>query len=358
MKVLVVAGARPNFMKVAPILKELELRGIENLLVHTGQHYDPLLSDVFFSDLAMKQPDYSLDVGSGSHAYQTARVMEAFESLVEEVSPDVVIVVGDVNSTLGCALVGAKAPCTVAHVEAGLRSRDWAMPEEVNRVAVDHVSDYLFAPSPDAVDNLKNEGLGDKSYLVGNVMVDTLLSSLPLVEKSTIMEKLGLVGDSYALVTLHRPSNVDDPDTLGTLLEALENIAQACKVVFPIHPRTLSKLENKTISPNIITTEPVGYLDCIALEKHAKVVLTDSGGIQEETTVLGTPCLTLRESTERPITVSEGTNQVVGTDVNIIVEKSLEIIKNGYLKRSPALWDGKASERIVNILVSKWDTRY
>jgi UDP-N-acetylglucosamine 2-epimerase (non-hydrolysing) len=352
MRFLCAAGARPNFMKVKPVLDALEARGQDTILVHTGQHYDPNLSDVFFEDLGLSQPDFHLGVGSGTQAEQTGGVMTALEPLMEKLEPDVVVVVGDVNSTLGCALVGAKSAARLAHVEAGLRSRDWTMPEEINRVVTDRVSDYLFAPSRDAVDNLRAEGFADdRIHLVGNVMVDTLLANVERASKRPIVEELQLARKAFGLVTLHRPSNVDDPAILGGLLEALGRIASQLPVVFPVHPRARERIEAG--APNgVIVTEPLGYLDFIALEAQAAIVLTDSGGVQEETTMLGVPCLTLRESTERPITVTEGTNQVVGRDPQRIVEAALTVLRDGVPQRKPALWDGKAAERIADVLVA------
>lgn len=329
----------------------LEARGVEVVLVHTGQHYDEAMSDVFFAELGLRAPDRSLGVGSGSHATQTARILAAFEPVVADVGPEVVAVVGDVNSTLACALVGAKAGCLVAHVEAGLRSRDWAMPEEVNRVVADRVSDYLFAPSDDAAANLAAEGYRpDQIHLVGNVMIDTLLANVDRAADRPVLASLGLEAGDYALVTLHRPSNVDDPAVLGRLLGALGELSEGCPVVFPVHPRTASRLDGLEVAPGIRVVPPAGYLDFIALEASARMVLTDSGGVQEETTALGVACLTLRDTTERPVTVDEGTNRVVGTDPGTIVAAAREILERGVLARRPALWDGRAGERIAAVL--------
>lgn len=339
-------------MKVKPVLGALEERGAATTLVHTGQHYDPLMSDVFFEELDIRPPDRSLGVGGGTHAQQTARIMTAFEDLLPEEDPDVVVVVGDVNSTLACALVTAKSGRLLAHVEAGLRSRDWTMPEEVNRVVTDRLSDYLFAPSADAVENLRAEGYrDDQIHLAGNVMVDTLLSNLDRARARPIGAELGVPAGGYALMTLHRPSNVDDPATLGGIVRAVGDIARRVPVVFPVHPRTRANLGGLDLPAGLRLIEPVGYLDFIALEAGARMVLTDSGGIQEETTVLGIPCLTLRQSTERPITVDEGTNRVVGVEPDAIVAAATEVLEKGVEPRRPALWDGKAGGRIAEAIL-------
>ncbi len=349
-RVVCVAAARPNFIKVKPVADALSARNVDVVLVHTGQHYDERMSDVFFADIGLAAPDHHLGVGSGSHAEQVGRVMIAFEQVVLEENPDIVVVVGDVNSTLACALAATKVGFPVAHVEAGLRSRDWSMPEEINRVVTDRVSRFLFAPSPDAVDNLRSEGYpADRIHLVGNVMIDTLLANLERARRQTIVSDLALQPNGYGLVTLHRPSNVDDPSMLGRLMHALGEIAEGLPLVFPVHPRTRERLHGE-VSTGIQLTDPVGYLDFIALEASARVVLTDSGGIQEETTVLGVPCLTLRENTERPITVTEGTNTVVGVDPTRIVSTARAVIRDGVLRRSPELWDGRAGERIAAVL--------
>lgn len=351
-RVLCVAGARPNFMKVKPVLDALEDRGVEVRLVHTGQHYDEAMNDVFFRDLGLREPDHHLGAGSGTHAEQTARVMVAFETLVGEVRPDVVVVVGDVNSTLACSLVGAKAGCVVVHVEAGLRSRDWAMPEEVNRIVTDRVSDLLFAPSPDAVDNLRAEGYHeDQIHLVGNVMIDTLYANLDRAVRSDALDRYGVSAGGYGLVTLHRPSNVDSPDTLQPLLSALGVVARELPLILPVHPRTGARLESVGVPEGLRLVPPAGYLDFIALQAGARLVLTDSGGIQEETTALGVPCLTLRENTERPITVTEGTNELVGRDPDRIVSAALRVLSDPPAKRTPQLWDGKAGARIADALL-------
>lgn len=353
MRVLCVAGARPNFMKVKPVMDALAARGADVVLVHTGQHYDVTMSEVFFDELGIRRPDHYLGVGSGTHAEQTGRVMMAFEAVAREVAPDVVVVVGDVNSTPACAVVAAKGGSLVAHVEAGLRSRDWSMPEEVNRVVTDRVSDYLLAPSPDAVANLEAEGYRpDQVHLVGNVMVDTLLANVVRARDRPVLAELGLEPKGYALVTLHRPANVDHPATLEGLLSALGDIAARCPVVFPAHPRTSEGVARLGVPSGVRLLEPLGYLDFIALEDAAAVVLTDSGGVQEETTVLGVPCLTVRDNTERPITVSEGTNRVVGRDPDRLAAEAHLVLREGVAKRRPALWDGKAAARIADVVIS------
>lgn len=349
-----VTGARPNFMKVKPVIDGLERRGVACLLVHTGQHYDREMSEVFFDELGIRPPDHWLGVGSGSHATQTARVMTAVEPLLSELVPDVVVVVGDVNSTMAAALVAAKAPTRLAHVEAGLRSRDWTMPEEVNRVVTDRVSDFLFAPSPDAVDNLRSEGFCDRQiHLVGNVMVDTLLANVERARARPILGTLQLSPAAYGLVTLHRPANVDDLETLERIMAALGEVALQCPLILPVHPRARPHLDKVDIPDGVVLTEALGYLDFLALEMAARLVLTDSGGVQEETTVLGVPCLTLRDNTERPITVTEGTNTVVGRDPKRIVPAALKVLAEGVPARRPSLWDGRAGQRIADILIRR-----
>ncbi len=351
MHVLLVAGARPNFMKVAPVLAATVARGARATLVHTGQHYDEAMSGVFFAELGLPTPDHALAVGPGTHAEQTARAMTAFEPLLAIAEPDVVVVFGDVNSTLACAIVAAKHGAAVAHVEAGLRSRDWTMPEEVNRVVVDRVSDQLFATSADAADNLRAEGYGgERIHLVGNVMVDTLLTHLPAARGGPTLARLGLTAGGYGLVTLHRPANVDDEVVLARLLDALGTVAAACPLVFPAHPRTAARLRGR-LPTGITLLPPAGYRDFIALQAGARLVLTDSGGVQEETTVLGVPCLTLRDTTERPVTVTEGTNVLVGRDPDRIVAAARAALADPPAPRRPALWDGRAGERIAEILI-------
>jgi UDP-N-acetylglucosamine 2-epimerase (non-hydrolysing) len=355
--VICVAGARPNFMKVKPVMDALEQRGARVTLVHTGQHYDAAMSEVFFTELGLRRPDHFLGAGSGTHAVQTSRVMTAFEPLAAELAPDAVVVSGDVNSTLACALVAAKAQIPLAHVEAGLRSRDRSMPEEINRIVTDRISDYLFAPSEDAVDNLCAEGFGPAQvHLVGNIMVDTLLANADRAAAAApaVLAGLGLEPGRYGLVTLHRPANVDDPAVLSALLLALAEVSRDCPLVLPAHPRVDGRLHGAGLPASVRIIPPLGYLDFIALEASARLVLTDSGGVQEETTVLGVPCLTLRDSTERPITVTEGTNRLVGRDPDRIVAAALEVMAAASppAPRRPALWDGQAGRRIAAVLVA------
>jgi UDP-N-acetylglucosamine 2-epimerase (non-hydrolysing) len=352
-RIVCVAAARPNYMKIKPVMDALEARGAEVVLVHTGQHYDRQMNDVFFEELGIRPPDHALGTGSGSHAEMTARVMTAFEPLLAALAPDVLVVVGDVNSTLACALVAAKAGVLVAHVEAGLRSRDWGMPEEVNRVVVDRVSDYLLAPSADAVDNLRAERYReDQIHLVGNVMIDTLLANRDRAKRSFLLAEHGLTPGGYGLATLHRPANVDDPAVLAGLLRGLGEVARFCPLVLPAHPRAAERLRAAGVPEGITLVPPAGYLDFIALQAHARMVLTDSGGVQEETTVLGVPCLTLRENTERPITVTEGTNTLVGRDPEKIALMARQVFDEPPAPRRPALWDGRAGVRIAETLLS------
>jgi len=354
-----VVGARPNFMKVAPVMRALAARGADQRLVHTGQHYDARMSEVFFQDLGLREPDVHLGVGSGSHAEQTARVMIAFErSLAELPGVDWVLVPGDVNSTIAAALVAAKRGVKVAHLEAGLRSGDRTMPEELNRIVTDHLSDLLLTPSSDGDRNLAREGIpGERVVQVGNVMIDSLVASLPAARARRIPESLGLAPGGYAVVTLHRPSNVDEPETLARLLGALAEIAAELPVVFPVHPRTRARLADPALADaaaRLTAVEPLGYLDFLSLTSTARLVLTDSGGLQEETTALGVPCLTLRENTERPITVEEGTNEVVGTDpARILAATRAALSGSGKRGRTPALWDGKAGERVAETLLAR-----
>jgi UDP-N-acetylglucosamine 2-epimerase (non-hydrolysing) len=359
LKVINVVGARPNFMKVAPIVEAMKRRELEftPLVVHTGQHYDAAMSDSFFHDLELPQPDVYLGVGSASHAAQTAAVMERFEPVLIKEKPDWVIVVGDVNSTLACALVCAKLGVKVAHVEAGLRSRDRTMPEEINRLLTDQIADLLFTPSEDAGDNLRAEGIApERIRFVGNIMIDSLLKHLPRAKSSTVRQDLQL--NEYAVLTLHRPSNVDDPETLKGILDALEEIANRIPVVFPAHPRTLKMMTEFGFADRLVNAnglrliDPLGYLDFLSLYSGARVVLTDSGGIQEETTVLGIPCVTLRETTERPITVELGTNTIAGTDPQRIVEVAFAALDRllDETTRVPPLWDGHTAKRILNAL--------
>lgn len=362
MRALVVAGARPNFMKVAPILRELGRSGDEGILVHTGQHYDQQMSDTFFADLGIQTPDFHLGVGSASQAVQTARLMESFEPVLLETQPDWLVVVGDVNSTLAAALVTVKlqelTSTRIAHVEAGLRSRDWRMPEEVNRVLTDRLSDLLLTPSRDARSNLLREGIAEERIVfVGNVMIDTLLHALPAAAELAMPTRLGVDAGDYAVVTLHRPSNVDRRDTLEPIVHALDRIAARMPVLLPLHPRTRKSIEAAGLWPaldRIQVLEPLGYIEMLSLTRSAAVVLTDSGGLQEETTVLGVPCVTLREATERPITVTEGTNRLVEwpiTAVGVLAAVDAGVSRrNGAEARRPEGWDGRSAERIVNAL--------
>lgn len=357
MKLLAVVGARPNFMKIAPLIWELNRRpGISACLVHTGQHYDERMSQLFFDQLKIPKPDFNLQVGSASHAVQTAEVMRRFEPIVIEQRPDAVIVVGDVNSTLACALTAVKLNVRVAHVEAGLRSFDRTMPEEINRILTDAISEWLFVSERSGIEHLRREGIADERvHFVGNTMIDTLLACREQSESSAILEQLQVADRGYAVLTLHRPANVDDPKVFGELLTAIERLQRELPVVFPVHPRTRKALSNghHRSMPNLKLTDPLGYLDFLKLLSRACVVLTDSGGIQEETTVLGVPCLTLRSNTERPVTTQQGTNVLVGMDAGRIVETGLTAIAAGPgAQRVPELWDGHAAERIVDILQS------
>jgi UDP-N-acetylglucosamine 2-epimerase (non-hydrolysing) len=353
LRIICVAGARPNYMKIKPVMDALEARGAEVVLVHTGQHYDEAMNDVFFRDLGIRSPDRYLGAGSGSQAEQTARIMLAFEPVVADLAPDAVVVVGDVTSTVACGLVAAKAGTLLAHVEAGLRSRDWSMPEEVNRVVVDRLSDYLLAPSQDAVDNLRAEGYReDQVHLVGNVMIDTLFANRERALASGALEQLGLTAGGYGLVTLHRPANVDSPEALAPLVGALTKVSEELPLILPAHPRAATALRDLVTTDRIRLIPPAGYLDFVALQAGARIVLTDSGGVQEETTALGVPCVTLRDNTERPITVSEGTNVLAGLDPARIVEVAQRVLADPPAPRRPALWDGHAGERIAEVLLS------
>jgi UDP-N-acetylglucosamine 2-epimerase (non-hydrolysing) len=371
-KILCVAGARPNFMKIAPLLRAFRARLelFDARLVHTGQHYDDRLSKIFFEDLAIPRPDLELEVGSGTHAHQTAEIMRRFEPVLEREQPQAVLVVGDVNSTIACAAVSAKhfvpqpfryrgrlrrRPIMI-HVEAGLRSFDDDMPEEINRRLTDAISDLLYVSDPAGVDNLRREGVADERVVfVGNVMIDTLLAAKDRAMSSPVLQTLGIDERSYALCTLHRPSNVDDPAALGALLATLDEIARArsLRIVFPVHPRTRQRLAQAGLQPDPsrwLLCDPLGYLDFMRLQASARLVLTDSGGVQEETTVLGVPCVTLRENTERPCTISEGTNFLAGTEraaVMKAVEQALAMKVDG---RVPRLWDGRSAERIADHL--------
>ena len=350
MKIFHVIGARPNFMKVAPVHSALVSRdGIHQVLVHTGQHYDTFMSDIFFQQLGIPDPEYNLNVGSASHTRQTAEVMLRLEPVLIDTKPDIVLVYGDVNSTVAAALVCSKLLIPLGHVEAGLRSFDRTMPEEINRVLTDRIADYLFTPSIDGDENLIHEGIASgKMHLVGNVMIDTLVRLLPHVGPNRYAEK------SYALVTLHRPSNVDDPLELTRILEALNEIASEIEIIFPVHPRThqmIRQLTDIKFAPKLHLVDPVGYVEFLGLQRKAAFVITDSGGVQEETTFLGVPCLTVRENTERPVTVDLGSNVLVGKDMHRLRMEAKKILSGDIKKSSiPPLWDGKAGERIAKIL--------
>jgi len=360
LRVINVVGARPNFMKIAPVIDEMRRRSdrIEPLLVHTGQHYDESMSDAFFADLQIPRPDINLEVGSGTHSEQIARVMLAFEQVLLAHPADWVVVVGDVNSTMAAAIVAARMLVPVAHVEAGLRSRDRTMPEEINRLVTDALANLLLTPSRDANENLIREGIEPgKIRFVGNVMIDTLFRSLDRARGSKILERLKLEPGQFCAMTLHRPSNVDDKATLSGILNALESIGARLPIVFPVHPRTRERLQQFELSERVrkqtslVLTEPLGYLDFLKLYSNSRLVLTDSGGIQEETTALGIPCLTLRENTERPITVTEGTNRVVGNNPENIKREALAALDRGAASpRMPELWDGNAAVRIVDAI--------
>jgi len=382
MKIILVVGARPNFMKIAPIIEAIKEhnrssdRPLEYLLVHTGQHYDEKMSKLFFDELEIPKPDIDLGVGSASHAEQTAEIIKRFEGVCTREDPTHILVVGDVNSTIACALVASKMNIGIIHVEAGLRSFDRSMPEEINRVLTDAISDILFTTEKSAEENLLREGIGgEKIFFVGNVMIDTLLKHLEKARRSSILEKLGLKGSSsvrqpYAVLTLHRPSNVDDEEVFRNILEALIELSREVPIIFPVHPRTTGRIKEFNLQGSflpipvegaspfaIYCVEPLGYLDFLSLTSNAAVVLTDSGGIQEETTVLGVPCITLRENTERPVTVTDGTNVLAGTRKRDIIKfarmalrKDSDELRD---KRVPPLWDGRAAQRIIELLARR-----
>ena len=356
MNILHVVGARPNFMKAAPVLRALSVHpALRQTLIHTGQHYDAVMSDIFFQQLEMPKPDCNLEVGSGTHAQQTARIMLAIEPVLLERKPDLVLVYGDVNSTVAAALVCSKLGIKVGHVEAGLRSRDRTMPEEINRLLTDQLSDLLFTPSPDGDENLVHEGIdSSKIHHVGNVMIDTLVRLLPRAEAQFPAD----IPLPYALVTLHRPSNVDDLPWLKEMLSTLAELSGRLHLIFPVHPRTRQRLDGVGLAASsnsrLRLMQPSPYLEFLALQQRAAMVITDSGGIQEETTFLGVPCLTIRENTERPVTVTNGTNQLVGRDLQKLRGAADEILQRGSQARSPRsvpLWDGHASERITQVIV-------
>ncbi len=348
-------------MKVAPIHKAFQKYNseVKHLICHTGQHYDKKMSKIFFEDLEMPRPDFYLGVGSGSHAEQTANVMIEFEKVLLAENPDLIIVVGDVNSTVACSLVAAKLNVKVAHVEAGLRSFDRTMPEEINRLLTDAISDYLFVSEKSGLTNLRNEGIKkDKIYFVGNVMIDSLVHYLSKAAESTVLEDYSLIPSKYILVTLHRPSNVDSGDFLNDLMQLFKDLSADRQIIFPVHPRTRKNMVeagySNSMNENIILTEPIGYIDFLALTKNAELIITDSGGIQEESTYLGVQCITVRNNTERPSTVELGTNQLIGTDLNKVEKCAMEIL-SGKIKKGkiPELWDGKTSERIAEILLNE-----
>lgn len=374
LNLLLVAGARPNFMKVAPLIHAIQSRRgrsegpkIDYRLVHTGQHYDPKMSQVFFNELGIPAPDFNLEVGSGSHAVQTARIMERFEPILLEAFPPPpgsafseshpvtwLVVVGDVNSTMACTLVASKLGIRVAHVEAGLRSFDRTMPEEVNRLVTDALADLLLTPSDDASQNLRNEGVPEsKIRLVGNIMIDALVCNLELSRKSNVLERLGLPSQKFAYVTLHRPANVDDPSNLGAIMRKLEELGRQMPVVFPMHPRTrkcLSNLQSGNGSSSALhIVEPVGYHDSLCLAERARIVVTDSGGLQEETTYFRTPCLTLRPNTERPITTTVGSNKLTSID-ELSADIASILRKQERIGQIPAFWDGKSAERVLDAI--------
>ncbi len=360
LKIILVAGARPNFMKIAPIYHRMKQYPdqFNPVFVHTGQHYDDKMSHSFLRDLDMPEPDHYLNVGSASHAIQTAKIMIAFEKVVEQEKPDWVMVVGDVNSTIACALVASKLHIPVAHVEAGLRSYDREMPEEINRILTDQISDLLFTTCRDADENLKKEGIAEeKIHFVGNVMIESLIRFKDRYEQLDVYKGYGLSAKEYALVTLHRPSNVDDSEVFEGILKALFTISEKVPVLFPAHPRTQKRIHEFEFTNQFfedhrfILTDPIPYFHFLALQKNAKLVLTDSGGVQEETTFFGVPCLTLRENTERPITVTEGTNQLIGINSESIRCNGLEILNNHNVSGSiPEFWDEDVSERICRAL--------
>jgi UDP-N-acetylglucosamine 2-epimerase (non-hydrolysing) len=365
-----VVGARPNFMKMAPIIRQLQQvkHLITPYLVHTGQHYDQAMKDTFFQQLGIPEPDKDLGVGSGTHAVQTANIMLQFEPVLDEIKPFAVLVVGDVNSTIACGLVAVKKQIPLIHVEAGLRSYDREMPEEINRILTDQLSDLLLTTERSAADNLIKEGIEpSRVYFAGNVMIDSLLSNCKQADSlQTTLQKYNckqvINQNDYALLTLHRPSNVDDSETLSRLIQVVGDVSKKLPVIFPVHPRTQQKISQAGLldrlpSDRVILLPPVSYLEMVGLMQTAKVVLTDSGGLQEETTALGVPCITLRENTERPITITEGTNTIVGTDPAKIMQCVDEVLANGGKSgRIPEYWDGKAAERIVKEIVKRYIT--
>jgi len=357
MKIASVVGTRPNFMKLAPLAREFAKRAdVEHIVIHTGQHYDATMSDAFFHDLAIPAPQYSLAVGSGSHAAQTAAVLARIEPVLEAERPDMVLVYGDVNSTLAAALAAAKMFLPVAHVEAGLRSRDRTMPEEINRLVTDQLADLLFAPSPDAVANLRAEGIpAARIHFAGNIMIDVLKAALPAVRRLDVPARFGLSERRYVVATLHRPANVDDPGRLRELVAALDHLSRERPVLFPVHPRTRQRMHDLKISPGTIGAlrllDPVGYTEMLGLVAASEFVITDSGGLQEETTYLGIPCVTVRPNTERPITCTQGTNRLVAPERNAILDAAKAAVASRPM--SPPIierWDGRTAERIAAVL--------
>ncbi|RNC67203.1 MAG: UDP-N-acetylglucosamine 2-epimerase (non-hydrolyzing) [Desulfuromonadales bacterium] len=366
MKILSIVGARPNFMKIAPLCDQFRTRGISHVLVHTGQHYDHKMSKLFFEELGIPRPDRDLGVGSGTQAEQTAEIMRRLEPVLLEERPDLMIVVGDVTSTMAATITAAKLGISVAHVESGLRSFDRTMPEEINRLLTDSIADWHFTTEESANENLRREGVdSERIFFVGNTMIDSLLKHVDRADASPILVTLGVTAKHYGVVTLHRPSNVDSAENLAAILSALHEIAREMPLVFPVHPRTRKRITEFGLDhlvregsgsgigsdSGIVITEPLGYLDFLKLTREAKVVFTDSGGIQEETTVLGVPCVTLRENTERPVTVTCGTNILVGMDPEKILSEGRKRINGHSCEGSvPPLWDGKAAERIVDVI--------
>jgi len=357
-KIISVVGARPNFIKIAPVHRAFEKYkdSIKHIICHTGQHFDDKMSKIFFDELKMPKPDYFLGLGGGSHAVQTARIMVEFEKILIDEKPDLVIVPGDVNSTIAASLVAAKMHIPVAHVESGLRSFDRKMPEEINRVLTDEISDYLFVTEKSGLENLENEGVDKKKvFFTGNVMIDSLVHFMPYIDRSEVLHKLSLERNKYILSTFHRPSNVDTKEELEELVTAINQLAELSKLVFPIHPRTKNNMESfgllSMINPEVLLLEPQGYIDFLNLTKNAQLVITDSGGIQEETTFLGVQCITVRDNTERPITSEIGTNHMIGTDLPKVVKAAKEVL-SGKIKHGkiPELWDGKAADRIAEIV--------
>jgi len=358
MKIITVAGARPNFIKIAPLCRAFNKKKdrFEHLICHTGQHFDKNMSKIFFEQLEMPEPDFNLGVSGGSHADQTARIMLEFEKIMNQHKPDLILVPGDVNSTLACSVVASKLGTKIGHVEAGLRSFDRGMPEEINRIVTDVLSDYLFISEEAGLTNLRHEGIAeDKLHFVGNIMIDSLVHFLPSIELSDILDKYYLTKGQYTLMTFHRPSNVDNRSSLTDLVGMLNRLTGRSKLVFPVHPRTRKNLEEfglwSELSEEILILDPIGYIDFLALTKSANLLITDSGGIQEETTFLGVQCITVRNNTERPVTVTAGTNQLIGTELDAVEKAAVEVL-DGNIKKGhiPEKWDGQTAERIVDII--------